>query len=156
MSSCSTQILLKGSYPTTAHFVKTDLSFDEVWTKVIDYFAVNGVPITTIDKSSGLIISSKMSFLETYTTEDEYGIPINSNAFTVAPYCKVLTPTTIIGDWNVRVKTENGKTVVNVNLISLNARGIYRKNGSITPVIGGMIPIKSTGVFESQLLNLFK
>lgn len=33
--------------------IETDKSFDEVWDKVIDYFSVNGIAISTLEKIVG-------------------------------------------------------------------------------------------------------
>lgn len=151
---------LVGAYPD-GYFVKeTTLSYEEVWTRVIDYFAISGIPIETIDKSSGLIVSSNVSFLPYYTREKS-GSPINPNAYVVIPtvrggYGNIIEPTSRIsgdwsmsGRWNVRIKTKDNKTIVNVN--SNNMTCVYRVKGLLgSPQI---IPIKSTGVFEKSLLN---
>ena len=158
--SCST-LKLTGTYPSTNHFGYSDKSYEQVWAKVIDYFAIAGIPITTIDKSSGIIVSSKMSFLNSYTREVK-GVPLNPNAYVVIPtvrggFGKILEPTTtaitgdwtMVGDWNVRIRESEGKIMVNVNLMNLDCyytiSGFY---GSITKV-----PIKSTGKFERELLD---
>lgn len=53
------------------------------------------------------------------------------------------------GCWNVRIKTKENKTVVNIN--SNNMTCVY----SVKGLLGNstVIPIKSTGVFERSLLN---
>lgn len=160
LSSCSSRLALKGSYPQPQHYAETTLTQEEVWTKVIDYFATAGVPITTIDKSSGLIVSSKMSFLDNYTREKD-GKPMNPNAYVVIPtvrggFGNILEPTAVItgdwamiGDWNVRIKADGDVTQVYINLMNMDCyystSGLY---GNTT-----RIPIKSTGVFEKSLLD---
>lgn len=157
--SCST-LKLTGTYPSTNHFGYSDNSYEQVWAKVIDYFAIAGIPIATIDKSSGIIVSSKMSFLNSYTREVK-GVPLNPNAYVVIPtvrggFGNILEPTaaitgdwTMVGDWNVRIRESDGRIMVNVNLMNLDCyytvSGLY---GSTTKV-----PIKSTGKFERELLD---
>lgn len=157
--SCST-LKLTGTYPSTNHFGYSDNTYEQVWAKVIDYFAIAGIPITTIDKSSGIIVSSKMSFLNSYTREVE-GVPLNPNAYVVIPtvrggFGNILEPAaairgnnwTMVGDWNVRIRENEGRIMVNVNLMNLDCyytSGLY---GSTTK-----IPIKSTGKFERELLD---
>lgn len=151
---------LTGEYPD-AHFSKeTDLSYEDVWSRVIDYFAIAGIPISTIDKSSGLIVASKVSFVNNYTRE-VHGKPLDEKAYVVIPtvrggFGNILEPSAALtgdwemcGDWNVRVKHSNNKTIVIVNMINLYCfYRVYGLMGSTT-----QIPIKSTGVFEQSLLN---
>lgn len=161
-SSCST-LQLKGAYPESQHYTETSLSQEEVWTNIIDFFATTGVPITTIDKSSGLIVSSKVSFLNNYTREKD-GKPMNPKAYVVIPtvrggFGNILEPTSkitgnwsMVGDWNVRIKSTNGKTQIYVNLMNMDCyystSGLY---GNTTK-----IPIKSTGVFEKEMIKQFE
>lgn len=156
--SCSTQYKLKGNYPSGNFFTETELSYDEVWDKVIDYFATTGFAITTIDRSSGFI-SSNASFENTCTRENK-GIPLNPNAYVVIPTLRggfgnviepgrTLSPKSswvITGDWNVRIKRTDNGTMVNVNLVNLKC--LYSAGYSTS-----RIPIKSLGNFENGLLN---
>lgn len=149
--SCSTY-RLTGNYADTNHFfAETTLSYEEVWTRVIDYFALEGVPISTIDKSSGLIVSSKVSFLNHYTREVG-GTALNPNAYVVIPtvrggFLNVLTPVSIVGDWNIRIKDHNGRIIVNVNLINLDCYF----NGSYGSLV--RVPVASLGNFERGLID---
>lgn len=153
LSSC-TSMKLTGNYPDPHYFIETSDSFDDVWSRVIDYFAYAGVPITTIEKSSGLIVSSKVSFIDHYTTEKR-GIPSDPNAYVVIPNLGALylmTGTlTITGDWNVRIKESDGKTSININLINIDCYYTSTdRMGNTTK-----IPAKSTGKFEQSLLDYF-
>lgn len=160
--SCGS-LKLRGTYPESGnYFIETSLSYDEVWDKIIDIFAQCGVPISNIDKTSGLIVSNNMSFINNYTRETRTGSMINPSAYVVIPtvrggFGNILEPTAAItgnwdmcGDWNVRIKkAENGKTLINVNL--LNVRCIYTSGMHATRV-----PIKSTGIFEKHIINILK
>ncbi len=160
LSSCGS-LRLTGTYPAPNHFAETRNTFEVVWSRVIDYFAIEGVPITTVDKSSGLIVSSKMSFLNAYTREVN-GEPLDPDAYVVIPTVRgefgiILEPSSfiggtwkMIGDWNIRVKEENGKTIVNVNLTNL---ACYYTTTKSNITSSRPIPIKSTGKFEKDLLD---
>lgn len=164
LTSCGTPYKIIGTYSDGNEFEETSLSYEEVWSKIIDYFAVSGIPITNIDKSSGIIVSNNVSFENYYTREDKQGNLVNPNAFVVIPTIKggfgnILEPNATLtgewemyGDWNVRIKP-NGKggTIVNVNL--LNLRCFYGGRGMLGKT---KIPIKSTGIFEKMMLDYLK
>lgn len=164
MSSCGTTLKLSGSYPESNQYTETSLPYDEVWSKIIDFFAVNGIPISTIDKTSGLIVASSMSFVNNYTREDKQGNMINPDAYVVIPtvrggFGNILEPNAkitghwdMVGDWNVRIKNIDNKTLINVNL--LNVRCLYSTSGLYGS--SSKIPIRSTGKFEKMLLDTFK
>lgn len=163
LASCGSPLKIMGTYSTGTEFKESSLPFEEVWSKVIDFFALSGMPISNIDKSSGIIVSNNISFVNYYTREDKNGNLINPNAYVVIPTVKggfgnILEPTSKItgqwemtGDWNVRIKP-NGKggTIVNVNLLNLRCR--YHNPGGII----SNIPIQSTGVFENKMLDYLK
>lgn len=153
LTSCAT-LKLKGEYPDSSHFSKeTNMNYEEVWAKVIDYFSITGMPITTIDKTSGLICS-RVSFINSYTREVK-GKPLDKNAYVVIPTVRsylgnILEPKAkltgaweMTGFWNVRIKTNGDKTIVNINMTDLHCT--YNNTSRI--------PIKSTGIFEKSLLQ---
>lgn len=157
--SCGSSLKLKGDYPDiNSYFTETTDSYDQVWDRIIDFFAISGVPISNIDKESGLIVSSKFSFINNYTREVG-GKPLNPDAYVVIPtvrgalFFNILEPTAVItgswimeGDFNVRIKKIKGDlTSINVNLVNLIC--IYNWD---------RIPMKSTGIFEKSLIELFK
>ena len=157
-SSCSVGYKLTGNYPITGESVLIDKTFEEVWSKTIDYFALNGVPISTIDKSSGLIVSSKMDLTNSYSRESN-GELLNPKAYVVIPtvrggFGNILEPTSaitgnwdMIGDFNVRIKnTDSNNILVNVNLLNLNC--FYSAGRSTVK-----IPISTTGVFEKEMIK---
>ena len=144
--SCGT-LQLTGTYPNPHHFGYSEFSYDQVWSKVIDYFAMEGIPIETIDKSSGLIVSSKMSFKDVHTKEVK-GVPLNPDAYVVIPSVLGygIYDWTMDGNWNVRIKESDGRISINVNIVNLNCYGNHQNS-----II--QVPIKSTGKFESKLLD---
>lgn len=59
----------------------------------------------------------------------------------------------MIGDWIVRIKPNSkGGTSININL--LNLRCFYGSSGILGT--SAKIPIKSTGVFENNMLQYLK
>lgn len=164
-TSCSTYKILNtplvGVYDEKPYIVYTDKSFEEVWSKTIDFFAEKGVSITTIDKSSGLIVASRIRFFGEYITQESSGVPQKEGAFVVLNRCGLqqgysyedVKPTQVYGDWNVRIKSDGVKTSVNVNLLNFTVQS--------SPVVIGMVDMsgcvwdcKSTRVFERQLTNV--
>lgn len=151
--SCTKIVPIKGSYQLTPVEVVSTKSKDEVWSKVIDLFAQKGLPIRLIDKSSGLIISDKVSLLNQSTWELPDGKLSDPNAWVVVEKLysgdQFLPPTYVTGEWNVRVKEQDSKTIINVNLLNLQA-GI----GQITPTAFPVSP--STSSLRAQSLGNFE
>lgn len=156
LSSCMTtkNTHLVGNYSvsTTA---ETDKSYDEVWNKVIDYFAVNGIPISTLEKASGLIVSNKVSLSDNVTMEKD-GKLLDKRAFVVIPYAKNVVYVNVTSDFNVRVKEQNGKVSISVNLPNIYAERTIKPTFFQMVSTPEKVEAKSTGVFENGLLNMLK
>ena len=132
LTSCMTlqPLPLKGTYLDKPYEVVSDKKFEQVWTNIIDLFATKGLSIKLIDKSSGLIISEKTSFINDYSFEDKTGKLENPNAsvviekITYSGYNQSAKPEKITGEWNIRIKeNSDGKTIVNVNLTNIEFVG---------------------------------
>lgn len=156
LSSCMTTKIphLVGNYTFTTS-IETDKSFDEVWDKVIDYFAMNGIPISILEKASGLIVSNKVSLKNNVTMEKD-GKLLDDKAFVVIPYAKNVVYINVTSDFNIRVKKQNGKVSISVNLPNMVAERTVKPTGFQIVSTPQEIEAKSTGVFESGLLNLLK
>ena len=146
-TSCMTSRALMGTYQDTAYTKTVDLTYEEAWSRVFDFFATTGAPITTIDKSSGLIVSG-MSFRGYHTVERD-GRPENPNAFVVTPvlhgaYGIPVEPSKITGDWNVRIKPQGDKTNISINVTNLECL-YYNGTTNVNA------PVASTGNFERSL-----
>lgn len=162
-SSCSSKVYnprLTGSYQDTPTVISTIRTFDQVWETIIDYFAQRGISISIIDKSSGLIIA-KNNFSTRYWTYEESGKPKDPSAYVVINPCKLIQgydfkefhPERVEGEWNVRVKTVDNKTLVNVNLFIQNVKERNEMiNGSANPCL---FEARSTGIFEKGLAEIF-
>lgn len=164
LSSCATTkiIPLMGSYPPTPIVAMSDKSFEKVWDNIIDFYAQNGIPIKIIDRSSGLIISEKTSL--TWSFEDKKGTMVHPGAYVVLEKIldkmdnKPFIPNSVTGEWNVRIKTIEGKTSINVNLYNIEAvYGSYYYSSyahvAVSPV---KVSGRTTGMFEKRLYELMK
>jgi hypothetical protein len=164
LQSCFTQkvIPLKGTYPPTPIVYNSDNSFDKVWDKTIDYFAQNGIPIRIIDKSSGLIISDKSKL--SWSFEDKKGKIENPNVFVVIPSVmdvdrgRPFKPESVMGEWNIRIKSSGSGSSINVNLYNIQAtygRSYYSSysHSIIEPIT---LEGRTTGMFEKELSDMVK
>jgi|ERR1035437_11202409 hypothetical protein len=149
---------IKGTYLDKPYAIISDKSKDQVWDKIIDFFAQKGLSIKIIDRSSGLIISDKSAL--TWTFEDSKGKLINPNAWIVIEKSidpgpnKIIKPSSVAGDWNVRIKElPNNKTSINVNLVNIKAKRAYASKYGISEY---EIKALSTGNFEKLISDQIK
>ena len=167
LTSCGpTSYVLRGNYPIS-NAVETNASYDAVWNNVIDFFAMNNLPIAVLEKDSGIIVASKVNIGESLVTmEDENGRALNNSAWFIMPYLNKFNGWKCVGNkttcsFNVRVrKTDNG-TYVSVNLGGIQGIRIlewinmmtFQKSLQDMPSKEQCV---STGKFEKDLLNMFK
>lgn len=151
-------IPIKGKYLETPYEAISNKSKDQVWDKIIDFYAQKGLSIRIIDKSSGLIISDKTAL--TWTFEDSKGNLTNPDAWIVIEKSidpganKVIKPASVSGDWNIRIKAlPDNKTSINVNVVNIKA-----KSGAKGNYGGNEYDIKafSTGNFEKLITDQIK
>lgn len=151
--ACSVQrIPLRDKYLDGPYTVTTEKSYDKCWDSAIDFFSQLGIPIKTIEKASGIIVSENMNLKSQSNVEDQKtGRIINDKAWIGVGVIKdgmaILTPSRVTGEWNVRVKESDGKRVVSVNLVNIQA-ALY-SNGYISQTFEA----KSTGVFEKSVVD---
>lgn len=141
---------LTGKYPNIPFNTHSERSFDEVWTKVIDYFAHQGLPIQNIDKASGIIVGMNTDLLN-YWSYEKKGVPEKSDAWVVLPDIGGISPVQITGIINIRVKPEGSGSNVNVNLTNLVALSDKPQSPKWRT-----FPAKSTGVFEKLIADIVK
>lgn len=161
-SSCAPKLIpLKGNYPQTPIIYYTGTNKDKVWDNIIDFFAQRGISIRIIDRSSGLIISTPTNLA--WTQEDKNGNMKNKDAYISIPLLydkgakKYYKPTSLTGEWNIRIKEVDGKTSINVNLFNIEAsyysnNYTYRTSNYLVAITDG----KSTGVFEKLIFEIVK
>lgn len=126
---------------------------EEVWSKLIEFFAKSGSGIKVIDKSSGLIVTEKTDFEGTYTVQNEEGFLLDKDALLVCShysYINDVSPNKVLGNWNVRVFEENGKTLVNVNITNVDAK--YLPENPYSPY--QKFECKTTGLFEKRIFEI--
>ena len=163
LSSCASSVgTLKGQYPAI-NTVTTNSSFEDVWSRVIDFFAENNIPIGTIAKDSGIITATNIRLGDSFVSyEDKNGKIVNPNAWFVVPYMKEVVGARADCSFNVRVKkNSDGGSTIQVNLS--NILGYYNIQYLNTLNFKKEIieqthprPCHSTGQFEKSLLELFK
>lgn len=166
LSSCAAKLMVKqlsGQYQDEPFYVFTTKSYDKTWNIMIDFFAKKGIAITTVDKSTGLIVARNQFTTATWTHE-ENGKPINPEAYLVVSTCgymkgytyKDFHPQVVEGDWNVRIREESGGRVsVNINLYNLAVKGKAEYIGARYYPNPCTFIAKSTRVFEKSLAGLF-
>ena len=116
-----------------------DNSYDEVWTAVIDSIAARGLPISTLEKDSGIIAVNNITYNPTDADEGELGS------------LEVILQRRASANILVR-ELENGKTRAQMNLQL--AAFIRSGNGSLAfPHRTRWQPSVSNGNIERRVLN---
>ena len=156
---CSMKTIpLKGRYPEQSTEYITNESFDKVWDRVIDLFAKYGIPIKTIDKSSGIIVANKSNFIATF--ENENGSLIDTNACFVAVKLivpannRLIQPVYVSSDFNVRVKKLEDNNVSIVINVFTNKAEYYWMAAPTPSVFNGKVA--STGKLGRAIIKLLK
>jgi hypothetical protein len=161
LSSCSVHKLIPVSEdhydPKT---IETSSSFDQVWDKLIDVFAQNGMSIKVIDRSSGVIVSER-SLLPS-TIELDPGKLKNPTAYAVLPRVRYATRDKplyyeLTGEWNLRLKKSDKGTLVFINIGNVEGKYTAEDDHSNVIVYKKLCPTcKSTGVFEDKIADVIK
>ena len=160
--SCEPQykvIYPKGKYLQTPYIVESDKSKDQVWQNIIDFFGQKGIGIKIIDRSSGLITTD--AYRMPFTYEDSKGNLVDKGAYLViskivshgfnGATSTTLEPYYVTAEWNIIIKEENGKTLININIVNPKYSDISRTNEPFST--GGCL---STGVFEKTIADIIK
>ena len=163
LTSCSAPTYsLRGNYQPEK-FMETANSFDKVWDNVIDFFALNNIPISTLEKNSGIIVATEIAIDESLVTiEDQFGKISNPDAWFVLPYNKNAVGGRVTCSFNVRVKeVDNNKVSININVSNIKGRHLIKWLNTMTlrnEIVLGAVTTNcvSTGKFERDLMNLMK
>ena len=146
-------IPLRGNYPESPVSSIVTLPADSVISRIVSYFDQHNMPIRSLDRKIGLIVSEDVPM--TWTYEDKEGHLLKPESFVVIPHTvysgsnKAIPPRNIVGEWNIRII--DGK--ISISLFNMQARfsttdqtraalDYVRRDG------------KSTGVFEKRITDL--
>lgn len=160
LSGCSIERYeLSGDYSNEPTIITSTKSFDSVWSNVIDLFATKGLSIKIIDKSSGIIVSEKSSFLDHYTFEYKGKLEYPKK-WIVLESIYVMgnqwEPDKLTAEWNVRIKSiPSGGCTVNVNLTNIEATKHFDAS-KYSAASNYDIKGYSTGVFENKIASIVK
>ena len=103
-------------------------SFDQNWQGVVEFFADSRIPIQTIDRSSGLIISNRFQLSPELVERWVDCGKASSGGSTIARLRAVNNFPTILADFNVLIRQRGDSTAVRVNL---GMTGTARSPGGI-------------------------
>jgi hypothetical protein len=125
--------------------VTIDASFDDVWSAVVEFFAVGTLPIETIEKDSGLIVTSWMDATEEQGYVDDRWCSCGSEFLSPEDWTR--------GKFNIFAKSLGpNSTQLRVTCLYQQARGglgsgivTCNSNGSLEAAIQRYVAVKVTG-----------
>jgi uncharacterized lipoprotein len=144
LAACATQVPPTELAPEPERIARAP--FDSIWTRVIAVFADARIPIQTIEKASGLIVSRPFTLPDSLEREwINCGTLSTTNEDAITWMQKNNNTLDAAIDFNVFVRPLGDSTAVRVNA------GVTAT--AMAPA--GRVPFKcvSTGVFERQLLQ---
>ena len=153
MVSCMPKMYpLRGQYKVE-NTIETTSSYEDVWNKVINFFASNNIAISTIDKSSGIVAANDVVFWKTcLTMEDKRGVIENPQAWFVMPYEKNTKPVSVQCSLNVHViDTNDGRVSITINIGNIRGKEITSNFTGLA--IYPSYNFSSTGKFEKTLFR---
>ena len=111
-----------------------------VWKKAVEYFAVNNLPIKTIDKNSGIIAGEKPADAKLVDCGNANATPVLEKDDAEKP--KI--------EFNIFIKADGTKTIVSIHENIGKSKAFKPMQGDVD------IECKSKGVFEKELLDYIK
>jgi hypothetical protein len=116
------QVPLKGIYPEKAVEFTTSKSVDSVWSVLNAIFTSNGLPVESIDRKQGKIVTKKASMNPVFTFEKTDGNLERPEAWVALMKVfnkeKEWKPKRIYGKWNIQVaEKEKGITTIKIDPI---------------------------------------
>ena len=115
--------------------------FDTVWSTLVEYFAISSLPIDTIEKDSGLIVTSWMNASKGYGAADERFCDCGGSGLAITHWTR--------GKFNVFVKEAAGGG------IELRVTCTYQQRREVLETYG-TVACPSTGCLEAQLHDYVK
>jgi len=154
-SSCSipsTELI--GNYQDSPFESQFNSNYKQVWTALEKVLKEEKIPILSNDRYRGVINTETLSFLDSYSIENEDGtIDDPSSRMVVSRVVNgssLLAPDEIKGKWKISAIPGDKITIIKILLKSPTA---YQGTSSATKT---RFDIQSTGVFESYLYNLLR
>lgn len=145
LASCSSYKPPKTyNFPTEMEF---NMTYDEIWTRVISLFADAGIPIKTLDKSSGLIATETNLNAQDFATVMDCGTPASD--------LNVYQFENQLGNFNIQViSISPNKTKVKVRTFFKTLYVRYtRQYGQWVRTGSVWLDCNSTGAFERMIFN---
>jgi hypothetical protein len=114
-------------------------SFEDVWTRTVDYFANNNLPLRNVEKDSGLIAT-------------DYGLPVGYTELNCGkpPIGLVFAAPQVNVNVLIRAVGEK-RTEVRVNVFGNGSIGTLKLNGTVDKAMD--IRCESTGEIEAGVLS---
>lgn len=145
---------LKGNYRVSALEITSTESTDSIWSHLTHLFTTHGLPVKSIQKKNGVIVSAKTPFISIYSLEDKDGQLQQPQAWVVMPKVvnkqKEWKAKEIYGQWSIQVtETGKGATTIKVDPIIICT---YSPNLFTSVEVQG----HSTGNLEELIRNSLK
>jgi hypothetical protein len=120
VSGCDADLVpLKGTYKTDLSEIMTDHSVDSTWAVIERVFASGGLPLKSVNKRTGNVVTKKIPLNSTYTFEDGQGRMESPDAWVVMEkvYNKnhFWKPKDIYSTWCIQVDSSGSGARVRVD-----------------------------------------
>lgn len=110
---------LKGNYSNNPVEITSAKPVDSIWSTITDIFATNGLPVKSINRQTGIIITKKIPFNSMYTFEDDNSVLQQPQAWVVISKIfnkkKQWKPAEIFSQWTVQI-TESPKGTATIKI----------------------------------------
>ena len=168
VSGCDIRTIpIGGDYQRGEFSFTNNMSSEETWNKLLDVLQQKQIAIAHSDHSSGVITTSTISFLHSYTFESGEGQLRNPAAYVVcarlrgpATVSSSLEMQDVTGQWQFRIKKDSKGSTVIVALANAKA---YFEGADVTHYSKKSVQnsdpallAQSTGVFEKELRSVLQ
>lgn len=149
-----TLVTLKGKYNDGVAQMTTTKPVDSAWTTISGIFTANGLPLKSVDKNKGAIVTKDAPINSIYTFEDKDGRMEQTQAWVVLPRVfnkeKEWKPKYISGKWQIQVaESGNGVTTIKIEPV---VTAVYFPN----PFLRSEVQGQSTGKLETLIEQALK
>ena len=146
--------------PPVIYSIKKDGDVNNaVWKRIIRLFSDRDIPINTIDRNSGFILSGTMSFINAYAI-DSVSTPGDSGAYVIAERYligkKLAQPSYITGQIKIFVLADSSSTECRVSIDGLKDYDLdsyYYHRSTEIGYYETDRKVRSTGLLEKEIAN---